>query len=382
MYLDQQEFIDLCIKHACDVPTILEAIRKDYPAYTVKPAQIQTRINRLRQQGLLLLDSGNKVDPVTILKRVSTVYDGTGAIKRQTLHSEVPKQNFLEAYTAAIEEIAQVIPALPPVSSPAGPLHEDLATLYISNDIHFGALMWGEESGTDWDTAIATRTLQAAYDYLFESTPASKIGIVCDLGDLMEINDATNMTPKSGHILAVDSRYPKILRSAYEGLVYAIRKALVKHELVYFYNIVGNHDRDSALAVREVIRMTFMDNPRVIVDDTAMNIKYHQHGTTLLQFAHGDDMKMRQSGEAMAVDRHAVFSSTMHRYAHFGHTHKDAVVDLPLCRAESHRNIAPLNHWAYNNGYRANLGTMKAITYDATHGEISRNIFNVNMIDD
>ena len=79
----------------------------------------------------------------------------------------------------------------------------------------------------------------------------------------------------------------------------------------------------------------------------------------------------------MAHDMCHIFSETKYRYAHAGHTHKDAVIDTRLCRAESHRNLAPLNAWAFNHGYRSGLGTMKSITYDSTSGEVSRQTFNL-----
>lgn len=59
------------------------------------------------------------------------------------------------------------------------------------------------------------------------------------------------------------------------------------------------------------------------------------------------------------------------------HNHRDSVIDTRLCRAESHRNIAPLNAWAFNNGYRRNPGTMKSITYHTEKGEVSRQLFNL-----
>ncbi len=257
-------------------------------------------------------------------------------------------------------------------------MNEDLATLYISNDIHYGAYNWGEETESDWNLDIASATVRAAYDHLFTYSPNSRVGIVTDLGDLLEVDNDKNMTPKSGNVLDVDTRYPKILRAAYEGLIYAVNCALQKHELVYFYNITGNHDINAGVAVREVIRMAFINNPRVIVDDSPRNIKYHLHGTSLLQFAHGDNMKMHAAGEVMAHDCCDIFSSTKNRYAHFGHTHKDAVVDTRLCRAESHRNVASLNAWAFNHGYRRNPGTMKSITYHTKYGETTRQIYNIN----
>ena len=99
--------------------------------------------------------------------------------------------------------------------------------------------MDGAESGKDWDTEIASNTIREAFDHLFSLSPNSKVGIIADLGDLLEVNDSRNMTPKSGNILAVDSRFYKILRTAYEAFIYAIQRALEKHEFVYFYNISG-----------------------------------------------------------------------------------------------------------------------------------------------
>ena len=194
---------------------------------------------------------------------------------------------------------------------------KDIAGIGITNQRET-TIVWDKETGEDYSTEIAVERLKSAYHYLFSTSPNSKIGIIVDLGDLTEANDDKNMTPKSGNILAVDSRYPKVLRCAYECLIYAIQMALTKHEIVYFINVEGNHDPHTATAVREVIRIAFKNEPRVIIDEDSKPIKYFQHGQTLLQFAHGDAMKMKQAGEVMAVDCEKVFSTTRFRFSHFG----------------------------------------------------------------
>jgi hypothetical protein len=377
-YLSSDEFANVCYENDFDIPSIQATLRDlGLAETTIRPGKIKQRIANLKRKGVLPLDSGNVVDSSTVLKGTSTLYGSDGSIKQQWVKSDVPKEQFLEAFEDAISDLASGIPTQPEVPAPVEVLDSDLATLYVSNDVHFGALMWDKESGKDWDTNLASQTIKAAYDYLFSCSPKSKVGIVTDLGDLCEVDDFKNMTPKSGNILSVDSRYPKILRAAYEALIYAVNKALEKHEHVYFYNIAGNHDVSTGTAIREVIRVAFKSNPRVTVDDSPMNIKYHTHGTTLLGFAHGDGLKLKDAGEAMAFDQQHVFSQTKHRFFHMGHTHKDAVVDTRLCRAESHRNLAPLNHWAFDHGYRSGAGTMKSITYHTQLGEVSRQIFNV-----
>ena len=377
-YIKSNEFVELVYEAEFNLTRIAELLTERYPSYDVRPERIRNRIANYRRKGLLPLDSGNSISLGEQLKSTSTLYDSLGNVKMQWVKSDVPKQEFLAAYEEAISNIASTLPALPLTTPPSTPLMADLATLYISNDVHFGALMWDKESGADWNVELASATLNSAYDYLFSCSPAAKVGIVVDLGDLMEIDNDKNMTPKSGNILAADSRYPKVLRLAYESLIYGIQLALAKHELVYFYSIYGNHDVNSGSAIREVIRMAFRNEPRVIVDESPSPIKYHQHGAVLLQFAHGDGMKMKAAGEVMAVDQAAIFSSTKYRFSHFGHVHSDSVYDGRICRVESHRNLAPINHWAHHMGYRTSPGTMKSITYSASHGEISRNIFNIS----
>lgn len=345
---------------------------------------VTKRIKDMQNKGLLPLDTGVLVGNSETLKGTSTLYktnEDTGKMEPtlQWVKTDVEKETFLEQFEAAIKDISNQIPAMAKIRKPKNKtiLDDDLITLYISNDIHFGALMWDKESGDDWNLDLALKTVEDSYDYLFETSPSSKVAIISDLGDLLEADNDKNVTPKSGNVLATDSRYAKVLRAAYEALIYAVTKALQKHELVYFYNIAGNHDMTTGHAIREIIYQAFKDNPRVIVDCKPSVIKYHHHNELLLQFAHGDGMKMKDAGEVMAHDCQEIFSSTKYRFSHFGHNHKDSVHDGRLCRVESHRNLAPLNNWAYAMGYRSSPGTMKSITYHGSKGEISRSTYNL-----
>lgn len=375
-YIKKDQFIAIALECGCNAQAIVDYIISNGICDSYDVTSARRRIHTYRTKGLLPLESGNKAPSDMLVQKVSTYFDKDGNVRGQWVSAKADDQQYLQAFESAVKIITDSITpltAIPPTSK----MNEDLATIYISNDVHFGALMWEPETGEDYDTEIATMRLKSAYNHLFQSTPNSKIGIVCDLGDLMEVDSFLNATPKSGNPLDSDSRFPKILRAAYEGLIYAVQLALTKHEVVYFYNIVGNHDMTVGHAIREIIHAYFKDEPRVIVNDSPMPVKYHQHGETLIGFAHGDGLKMRDAGETMAHDCQDIFSSTKHRYMHFGHTHKDAVYDGKLCKSESHRNLAPLNAWAHSMGFRRGAGTMKAITYSYSQGEVSRNLFNV-----
>lgn len=375
-YMKQSEFTKIVLDNAFNEQAILAALHdRGLTSYTT--STVRNKISSYRAKGILALASGNKVSFGEILKGSSTLHNADGKVVQQWIKTDVPKATMLDAFQQALIGLTETLPASPTVESPTSVLLDDLATLYISNDVHLGLLTWEPEVGADWNLEIGTQKLQQAYDYLFEASPASKVGIVLDLGDLTEADDFSNLTPHGKNPLDTDSRYPKVLRAAYQSLIYAVNKALEKHELVYFYNISGNHDVSSGHAVREVIIQVFRDNPRVIVDPSPSPIKYHQHGKTLLGFAHGDGLKMIRAGEVMAHDCQQIFSETEERFFHFGHFHVDSVRDSSICRSESHRNLPPTNAWAFHKGYRRGCGTMKSITYSNTLGEVARNTFNV-----
>lgn len=318
-----------------------------------------------------------------VVKGKSTLYDNEGEIKMEWIKTEKSQEAFInnikERMSLLVEELPNLrVKDIQPRTQRK--LVKNMMNVYISNDVHFGALHWGEETGDfDWDLKIREKQLKSAYDYLIDNSPNTEECIILDLGDLTEMDDFKNMTPKSGNVLSVDGRFPKILKTAYMSLIYGIEKRLKKHKKVHFINVSGNHDITVSHAVREIVSAWFRNNPRVVVDNSPRNIKYFQHGKTLLQFAHGDGLKMKDRGETMVVDNRSIFSKIEHCYSLFGHNHKDAVVDTKITRRESFRNLASLNDWARSNGYRRGLGTMTTITYSKEYGEIGRNKYSILM---
>jgi hypothetical protein len=131
------------------------------------------------------------------------------------------------------------------------------------------------------------------------------------------------------------------------------------------------------LAVKAYVNAWYRNEPRVEVDMSGYAHKYHKHGKTLLGFAHGHEMKMHDASEVMAMHNESTFSETKHRFYHFGHNHKDKVIDGRLCKAESHRNLPPVNMWASEMGYGRGAGTMKCIVYSRDKGEVARNTYTV-----
>jgi len=310
----------------------------------------------------------------------STLLDAEGNVRLQWVKEKVNDK--AAAVKEAIDEILGTVESqYRPVSLTSSVTYKDKLTMYESNDVHLGALMWKTETrDRDWDLVTAEKAFKDAINNLVARAPATEECVVVDLGDLTEMDDFKNMTPKSGNILDVDGRYSKVLKVAMNCMVYFVERALEKHQTVRFINISGNHDISTGYAITAFVAAWFRDEGRVVVDESPAKQKYFQFGSTLLGFAHGDALKMRDAGEVMAMHNENIWGETKNRYYHFGHTHKDAVYDGRLCKAESHRNIAPLNAWAADHGYGRGAGTMKAIVYDKNRGEDLRITCNVEVL--
>lgn len=311
----------------------------------------------------------------------STMLDAEGNVKLQWVKEKANDK--AAAVEEAIDEILGSFDTrYTPVKRDKYSTFDDKLTLYISNDVHLGALASADETlDRDWDMDISEKIFKDTIDNLVARAPATEECIVVDLGDLTEMDNISNMTPKSGHILDVSARYPKVLKLAMDCMVYFVERALEKHDTVRFYNVNGNHDQSTGYAIASFVAAWFKNEPRVVVDDSPAKQKYFQFGSTLIGFAHGDGLKMRESGEVMAMHNAKVWGETTNRYFHFGHVHKDMVYDGRLCKSESHRNLAPLNAWAADKGFGRNAGTMKALVYDKRRGEDLRITCNVETLD-
>lgn len=259
---------------------------------------------------------------------------------------------------------------------------KNLITNYKTTDLHFGALMWHEETGYDYDLNIAKDTLLTSFKYLLDSTPPTETCIISDLGDMVEADDFTNMTKRSGNILDVDGRYPKIYRVVRDTFVEMVQMALQKHKKVIILFIKGNHDDMTSFHVQEYLAGYFRKEKRVVVDTSLKPRKYFIHGSTLLGFTHGHELKPNRCGEVMAHECKDYFHKTLYRYFDFGHVHKDSSGENVICKWETHKNMPPSNAWANGMGFLGMLGTMIAVTYCKDHGEKDRITFSVSRMNE
>lgn len=239
---------------------------------------------------------------------------------------------------------------------------------------------WARETGANWDLNIATRTLRAAFDHLIGGMPATGHALISFIGDLFDYDGMEPVTPTSRNILDVDGRFMKMAELGIDAILYAIDRTLSHHSRVEIKFVPGNHDPSLMRLMSLFVRTIYRDEPRVSVDVTPGQFRYHRFGKNLRGFCHGHEVKkLSDLALIMATDRPDDWAASTYRTWHTGHRHKHEILDEQGVRIETAPVLCPLNAWAHSNGFRG-LRAMQAILQHREDGEIARFTVNPSMM--
>ncbi len=314
------------------------------------------------------------IPPGHAIKGVSQLLDAGGNVVQQWIKTREDRGlgDLIAGLRAAFAEYAG---KAEPVAAPTT-ADSDLLTVYVIADAHLGLHAWGRETGSDWDLKIATQTLDACLGELVEQSRPTHKAIVLKLGDTTHQNDQTNKTPRSGHQLDVDGRWPKVLRAAADLSVGSVRHALRRHKEVLWRAIPGNHDPDAATALTVALSLFFSSEKRVVVDDSPSPHFYHRFGKVLIGATHGHLLKPPAMAMMLAADRPADWGQSEHRHFFFGHIHHESAKEIGAVRVESFNSPAARDAYAHGGGWRAGR-SLVAITFHRERGEIGRHRVNI-----
>jgi hypothetical protein len=338
------------------------------------------RVARMKERGYNPdADQLHPVPETQSLKGVSTLYDDQGNVKMQWVKSEGKGTNPLAGMREVVEEMLVPLKGVAAaVKAPKAGLEHSLSS-YIIGDAHFGMYSWGQETGADFDTDTASADLRAAIDHLVDTAPDSDTGMLVDVGDALHADNRSNVTPASGNLLDVDTRYQRVIRIAVEAFRYGILRLLQKHKNVRVIIAQGNHNPDSAGWMALCLSMYFENEPRVTVDTTPSKFHYFEWGVNLIGVTHGDKIKMADLPSIMATDKAEAWGRCKHRYWWTGHIHHTKHLEHRGCFTESFNTLASSDAWHHASGYRS-VRQMQRIDVDKAHGIYSRAIFNLGML--
>lgn len=310
------------------------------------------------------------------IKGVSTLHGPDGEVKAQwvkTTTSDAEREElFREAQLAMVAELPKLKPR-----KAEGKWRKDLCVAYPIGDPHIGMLSWRPETGNDWDLALAERIHCAAMAELVACAPAAEQALIVNLGDALHYDSMEAITPRSGHFLDADGRYPKVIHIAIKVMRQCIESALSKHKRVHVINAPGNHDQTGALWLSAALSHTYEREPRVTIETSPAMFMYYRWGKCLIGVHHGHTCKPDKLPGVMASDRAVDWGETQHRYWYVGHVHHGSFKEHPGASVETFSTLAPNDAYAAAGGWRSR-SQMRAIGLHKDRGEIYRAIVSAD----
>ena len=312
-----------------------------------------------------------------IVKGVSTYYNKEGKPSAQWVKSSADAKVQEQIMREAIEAMKEEIPRLQPLEPPASFNHQ-LLNCYVITDYHLGMLSWKEETGDDWDIKIAEELIVKWFKQAIRQSPNSKQAIFAQLSDFLHFDGMDAVTPASKHLLDVDTRFAKLVRSAIRVLRIIIDMLLAKHENVHIIMADANHDPVSQIWLREWFSVLYENEPRITVDKSPNPYNAFEWGNTALFFHHGHKRKVANVSEVFASQFREIYGRTKYAYAHMGHLHHLDIKENSMMIVEQHRTLAPADAYAARGGWLSGRDA-KVITYSTEYGEVSRISINSDM---
>lgn len=313
-----------------------------------------------------------------MVKGVSTYYNAEGKPSGQWVKSSVDAKAQELIMREAIEAMKEEIPRLAAIEAPATS-NEQLCNCYVITDYHLGMLSWKEETGDDWDIKIAEELIVKWFRQAITQSPNSKQAVFAQLSDFLHFDGMDAVTPASKHLLDVDTRFAKLVRSAIRVLRIVIDLLLAKHEQVHIIMADANHDPVSQIWLREWFSVLYENEPRITVDKSPNPYNAFEWGRTALFFHHGHKRKVANVSEVFASQFREIYGRTKYAYAHMGHLHHLDIKENSMMIVEQHRTLAPADAYAARGGWLSGRDA-KVITYSKDYGEVSRISINSDML--
>lgn len=365
---DDPRVVDaLRIWDSLDRPRITDVAAAQGVDWTTADARIKVGLDARRRdpaiaQGMAAVGTG--LTPAGMW--IKTGKDADGVSRSVYLKPLEATEDVLERIRAAFEGMEPAKPVAPPEA-----VHADLCTVYPIADAHIGMLAWARETGRDYNTNIAAERVQTWAAQCVAASPPSDTAIILDIGDFTHADDDTYQTPRSKHVLDVDTRMFRTLDIGIATLAGVVESALTRHKHVRVCILPGNHDSTIYLAVMFALAERYRDNPRVAVHKQPGEFFLHEFGRVMITAHHGDKAKADRLAHFVADEFAEAWGRTKHRFMFTGHLHHHKSQDIGGLKWEQLRAVTERDAYAVSHAYTARA-QLSAITYHKDRGEIQR----------
>lgn len=379
MKITDERIVELCKEHSYDIKRISKAIKKEHPKYDARPSRIVNRINKLREKGVLPLDSGNYVSSGEVLKGSSTLFDNEGNVKLQWVKTDVEKKVLLDTIKELVSSYAEELPQFKSKKYEGTTKSSDLLAVYPLGDPHVGMKAYRDEAGDDWDLKTAQEVFCGVFDRLVKTAPSCEEAVIVNLGDYFHRDNVAGVTERSRNVLDTDGNYLMMVDTGIKIMLQMINSALEHHEKVRVITTIGNHDDTGAMFLQSALKYMFEKEPRVVIDSTSSVFQYFEWGDCFFGIHHGHTCKPDKLPLVMASDRPKEWGNSSFRHWLTGHIHHDTMKEYSGCTVESFRTLAAKDNYAYYHGYRAGQDS-KALVIHKKFGEVERHTVNISQL--
>ena len=313
-----------------------------------------------------------------IVRGTSTLYKD-GEQKLQWVKTKLSDMMLEETMKAVISALAADLPKYLPEAPTSHPQDDELLNLYVVTDFHLGMLADADECGENWDTKIAEKLFVDWFGTAISLAPLAKKAVLCNLGDLQHTDGWEALTPVSKHLLDVDTRFSKTIRSCIRMIRTVIKMLLQKYEEVHIIMADANHDAASSAWLRELLAQVYEDEKRITVDLNMDTYYCVEHGLTSLFFHHGHKKQVDNVDDVFVSKYRQVFGRSKFSYAHLGHLHSNQSKETNLMMVERHRTLCASDAYSAKGGWVSGRDA-KVITYHKQFGEVARVTISPEMV--
>lgn len=327
-----------------------------------------------------LAGMNGQLSEIERLKGRSIYFDvAKGRAEKVWIKTDVDAEKREALIREALEAVKEEIPRLAALPGPEVVTSSKLCNCYVITDYHLSMLSHKEETGADWDLKIASETLLAWFGRAIAQAPDAEVGVFAQLSDLLHADGLEPLTPASKHVLDVDTRFYKVVRTVILLLRQIVDMLLAKHQRVHLIMADANHDPVSQIWLREWLAVLYENEPRITVDRSPSPYNAFEFGKVALFFHHGHKRKVTNVSEVFAAQFREMFGRTKYAYAHTGHLHSIDVKENNLMIVEQHRTLAAPDAYAARGGWLSGRDA-QVITYHEQFGEVSRVRINSDML--
>lgn len=245
-------------------------------------------------------------------------------------------------------------------------------------DHHFGKV--GLDTNTfeyNWSLEEATKQYHKAIERFLSEIKGNSIDqIVFPIGNDFFNIDTPGYTTTKGTPQMSGELWQKIYTAGCHTKVAAIQ-ALAQVAPVHIYCVPGNHDWMLGFTMGEYLQASFRDSKWIRIDNTPERRKYHEFGSVLTGYTHGDKIKPSNLHHTMSVDVPDLFGKAKYRHFKVGHLHKNAEKQVLKLDIQNEFNgvsifwcpsLCPADVWHYQNLFVGNERRSKTFIYHKTDG--------------